>query len=199
MKSRHRLRPRRARAQEPSSSEGAWREHMSDGRRTRRPRRDSVDYPDFASQVPRAVSKGECAAGRAGLRHRHRDEHRRQQVPGRAGGPVPTEFEARMARAHNDANVLCLGQRVVGAGVGRAILEASSTPPSRAAATSGASRRSATPRPRTRALVDPERPHPGEVEGPYAHGEHPHAVRGRPGDLPRSSARRRSARRRGWS
>jgi ribose 5-phosphate isomerase B len=29
-----------------------------------------------------------------------------------------------MARAHNDANVLCLGQRVVGAGVGRAILEA---------------------------------------------------------------------------
>jgi ribose 5-phosphate isomerase B len=29
-----------------------------------------------------------------------------------------------MARAHNDANVLCLGQRVVGAGLGRAVLEA---------------------------------------------------------------------------
>ena len=28
-----------------------------------------------------------------------------------------------MARSHNDANVLCLGQRVVGTGVGRAILE----------------------------------------------------------------------------
>ena len=35
-----------------------------------------------------------------------------------------TEFEARMTRAHNDANVLCLGQRVVGAGVARGILEA---------------------------------------------------------------------------
>jgi ribose 5-phosphate isomerase B len=29
-----------------------------------------------------------------------------------------------MTRAHNDANVLCLGQRVVGAGVARGILEA---------------------------------------------------------------------------
>jgi ribose 5-phosphate isomerase B len=29
-----------------------------------------------------------------------------------------------MARAHNDANVLCLGERVVGAGVGGAIVAA---------------------------------------------------------------------------
>ncbi len=35
-----------------------------------------------------------------------------------------TEFEARMARAHNDANVLCLGERIVGPGLGRAIAEA---------------------------------------------------------------------------
>jgi ribose 5-phosphate isomerase B len=35
-----------------------------------------------------------------------------------------SEFEARMTRAHNDANVLCLGQRVVGAGLARSILEA---------------------------------------------------------------------------
>jgi ribose 5-phosphate isomerase B len=35
-----------------------------------------------------------------------------------------TEFEARMARAHNDANVLCLGERVVGAGVGAGIVRA---------------------------------------------------------------------------
>ena len=34
-----------------------------------------------------------------------------------------SEFEARMARAHNDANVLCLGQRVTGSGLARAILE----------------------------------------------------------------------------
>ena len=35
-----------------------------------------------------------------------------------------TELEARMARAHNDANVLCLGERVVGLGVGASILAA---------------------------------------------------------------------------
>jgi ribose 5-phosphate isomerase B len=34
-----------------------------------------------------------------------------------------TEFEARMARAHNDANVLCLGERVTGQGVAKGILE----------------------------------------------------------------------------
>jgi ribose 5-phosphate isomerase B len=35
-----------------------------------------------------------------------------------------TEFDARMARAHNDANVLCIGERVVGLGVGAAIVKA---------------------------------------------------------------------------
>jgi ribose 5-phosphate isomerase B len=33
-----------------------------------------------------------------------------------------TEFEARMARAHNDANILCMGERVVGLGLGGAIV-----------------------------------------------------------------------------
>jgi ribose 5-phosphate isomerase B len=33
-------------------------------------------------------------------------------------------FSARMARAHNDANVLCLGQRVLGVGVATSVLEA---------------------------------------------------------------------------
>jgi ribose 5-phosphate isomerase B len=34
------------------------------------------------------------------------------------------EFEARMARMHTDANVLCLGERVVGPGLARVIAEA---------------------------------------------------------------------------
>jgi ribose 5-phosphate isomerase B len=40
---------------------------------------------------------------------------------GRAAHPT-TEYEARMARAHNDANVLCVGERVVGLGLGGAIV-----------------------------------------------------------------------------
>jgi ribose 5-phosphate isomerase B len=35
-----------------------------------------------------------------------------------------TEFEARMARAHNDANVLCMGERVIGPGVCAGIVQA---------------------------------------------------------------------------
>jgi len=33
-------------------------------------------------------------------------------------------FSARMAREHNDANVLCLGARVIGAGVATEVLDA---------------------------------------------------------------------------
>ncbi|MCP3101446.1 ribose 5-phosphate isomerase B [Myxococcus sp. K15C18031901] len=86
--------------------------------------RDSVDYPDFAARVSRAVTSGEATLGvlvcgtgigMSIVANKHR---------GVRAALCTTEFEARMARAHNDANVLCLGQRVVGAGVGRAILEA---------------------------------------------------------------------------
>jgi ribose 5-phosphate isomerase B len=86
--------------------------------------RDSVDYPDFAVQVSRAVASGGytlgvlvCGTGigMSMVANKHR---------GIRAALCSTEFEARMARAHNDANVLCLGQRTVGAGVGRAILEA---------------------------------------------------------------------------
>jgi ribose 5-phosphate isomerase B len=37
---------------------------------------------------------------------------------------VHTEFEARATRQHNDANVLCLGERVLGAGVAGSVLAA---------------------------------------------------------------------------
>ncbi len=85
---------------------------------------DSVDYPDFASKVARAV--GSKAADRGVLvcgtgigmsivANKHR---------GVRAALCTTEFEAAMARAHNDANVLCLGQRVVGPGLARAITEA---------------------------------------------------------------------------
>ncbi len=85
---------------------------------------DSVDYPDFAAKVARAVSQGKASLGvlvcGTGIgmsiaANKHR---------GIRAAVCSTEFEARMARAHNDANVLCLGARVVGAGVAEAILRA---------------------------------------------------------------------------
>jgi ribose 5-phosphate isomerase B len=85
---------------------------------------ESVDYPDFASEVARKVTAGEarfgvlvCGTG-IGMSIVANKHH------GIRAALCTTEFEARMARAHNDANVLCLGERVVGAGLARSILEA---------------------------------------------------------------------------
>jgi ribose 5-phosphate isomerase B len=85
---------------------------------------ESVDYPDFAKQVARAVAAGEythgvlvCGTGigMSIVANKYR---------GIRAALCSTEFEARMAREHNDANILCLGQRVLGVGVAKGILEA---------------------------------------------------------------------------
>lgn len=84
----------------------------------------SSDYPDFAHAVATKVEKGEadlgvlvCGTG-VGMSisaNRHRGVR----------AVVCSEcFSARMAREHNDANVLCVGQRVVGPGLAREILAA---------------------------------------------------------------------------
>ncbi|AGC46506.1 MULTISPECIES: ribose 5-phosphate isomerase B [Myxococcus] len=86
--------------------------------------KDSVDYPDFAARVTRAVVSGEATLGVLVCGTGIGMSIVANKYQGIRAALCTTEFEARMSRAHNDANVLCLGQRVVGAGVGRAILEA---------------------------------------------------------------------------
>jgi ribose 5-phosphate isomerase B len=85
--------------------------------------RDSVDYPDYGKKVSEAVSNKTvdrgiliCGTGigmsivanrypqvRAALCHDH--------------------FTARMSRLHNDANVLVMGERVIGKGVALEIVK----------------------------------------------------------------------------
>ncbi len=84
----------------------------------------SVDYPDFAKAVCKAVAAGQyqygvlvCGTG-IGM------SITANKYRGIRAALCTSEFEARMTRAHNDANVLCLGQRVVGAGLARSIVEA---------------------------------------------------------------------------
>ena len=89
----------------------------------------SVDYPDFASNVSREVSEGRYTQGVLVCGTGIGMSIVANKYPGVRAALCTTEFEARMARAHNDANVLCLGQRVVGAGVARSILEAFLTTP----------------------------------------------------------------------
>jgi ribose 5-phosphate isomerase B len=84
---------------------------------------DSTDYPDYAHQVARAVAAGEglgllvCGTGlgmsMAANRH-----------PGVRAAACGDVFSASMTRQHNDANVLCIGSRVVGVGLAAEILKA---------------------------------------------------------------------------
>ena len=84
----------------------------------------SVDYPDYAQKVARAVADGQVALGLLVCGTGIGMSISANKVAGARAALCHTEFEARMARAHNDANVVCLGQRVTGAGVARAVFEA---------------------------------------------------------------------------
>lgn len=84
----------------------------------------SVDYPDYAQAVSQVIAQGEAqkgvlvcgsGTGMAIAANRH---------PGiRAAACLDAET-ARLARAHNDANVLCLGARLMNEDEARKCLDA---------------------------------------------------------------------------
>lgn len=74
----------------------------------------SVDYPDYGKKAVEAVIKGEvevavllCGTGIGMSILANRFPEIRAAI-------CHTEFEAEVARKHNNANVLCLGGRVIG-------------------------------------------------------------------------------------
>lgn len=75
---------------------------------------ESVDYPDFAALVAEAVTSGQarvgvlvCGSGigMAIAANRH---------PGIRAAVLHDSTEARLTRAHNNANVACFGARTIG-------------------------------------------------------------------------------------
>src|SRR5512140_1689660 len=85
---------------------------------------DSVDYPDYARQVAEAVAGGRARFGLLVCGTGIGMSIAANKVKGVRAAHCGNELEARMARAHNDANVLCIGERVVGLGLGGAIAKA---------------------------------------------------------------------------
>jgi ribose 5-phosphate isomerase B len=85
---------------------------------------ESVDYPDFAVRVAQAVAAGRARLGILVCGTGIGMSIAANKVKGARAAHCTTEYEARMARAHNDANVLCLGERVVGIGLGGAVVRA---------------------------------------------------------------------------
>ena len=84
----------------------------------------SVDYPDYARTVSEAVAQGRAELGVLTCGTGIGMSISANKTKGVRAALCHTELEAKMARAHNDANVLCLGQRITGSGLAKAILEA---------------------------------------------------------------------------
>jgi ribose 5-phosphate isomerase B len=84
---------------------------------------DSVDYPDFAERMAEAVADGRVAWGvlvcGTGIGISIAANRHRELRAALCHEPV----SARLARAHNDANVLVLGARTTGIEVARDCLK----------------------------------------------------------------------------
>ena len=83
----------------------------------------SVDYPDYGRRVAEAVAGGShdrgiliCGTG-IGM------SMTANKVPGIRAAQCEDCFTARSSREHNDANILCLGSRVIGMGLALDIVE----------------------------------------------------------------------------
>ncbi len=75
---------------------------------------DRVDYPDFGAAVGRAVASGEADVGLCVCGSGIGIAMAAGKVPGIRAATVHDVTSARMARAHNDANVMCVGERFTG-------------------------------------------------------------------------------------
>lgn len=74
----------------------------------------SVDYPDYALSVAEAVTSGECERGILICGTGIGISISANKVPGIRAALCTNGFMARMSREHNNANVLALGERIVG-------------------------------------------------------------------------------------
>jgi ribose 5-phosphate isomerase B len=74
---------------------------------------DSVDYPDFGAAVARAVASGEVERGVLVCGSGIGISIAANKIPGARAALCWNEETARLAREHNDANVLCFGSRFI--------------------------------------------------------------------------------------
>lgn len=74
---------------------------------------ESVDYPAFCAAVGRAVISGEAEFGVVVGGSGQGEQMAANKVHGIRAALCYNEFTARLARQHNDANVLALGGRIL--------------------------------------------------------------------------------------
>jgi len=72
---------------------------------------ESVDYPDYAQAVGDAVNKGDAELGMLFCGSGIGISMAANKVPGIRAALVWNEETARLAREHNNANIMCMGAR----------------------------------------------------------------------------------------
>lgn len=90
---------------------------------------DPVDYPAFCAAAGRAVARGEVDLGIVLGGSGQGEAMAANKVRGVRAALCLDEITARLARQHNDANVLSLGGRLVTETVARGIVETFLTTP----------------------------------------------------------------------
>ncbi len=84
---------------------------------------DRVDYPDYGEAVARKVSAGEVELGLCVCGTGIGIAMAANKVPGVRAATVHDVTSARLTRQHNDANVICLGERLIGPEAAREALD----------------------------------------------------------------------------
>lgn len=85
---------------------------------------DRVDYPDYGAAVGRAVAGGEADLGLCVCGSGIGISIAANKIPGVRAAVVHDVTSGRLARQHNDANVVCIGERLTGPEVAKDALEA---------------------------------------------------------------------------
>lgn len=83
---------------------------------------ESVDYPDFAAAVAETVARGDADRGILVCGSAVGVCVTANKVPGIRAGVCHDTYSAHQGVEHDDMNVLCLGERVIGIEVAREVV-----------------------------------------------------------------------------
>ena len=76
---------------------------------------ESVDYPIYAAKVAHSIADGKCDKGILCCGTGIGISIAANKIKGIRAACCTDEYSVEMTRKHNDANILCMGARVIGA------------------------------------------------------------------------------------
>lgn len=85
---------------------------------------ESVNYPDYGHAAAKKVASGDCKFGILICGSGIGIGIAANKVPGIRCAIVSEPYSASLARAHNDANMISLGARIIGEDMSKAVVKA---------------------------------------------------------------------------